>query len=358
MINRRLNKKNKSVKMSSSEKDKRYNLNLLRLILPEKFDNDLIGSHYGAYRPYIKQTTINMLDIHETSHFLENSPYGLTCWSSYIDLLKRQSKKLKMVYSQPRLILSLYYYIDNSDIVDSYLSRNFEDCLKFLDQRYKNTKEKGHYFPLFFELCDLIETTDIEELLNVNDKEALQTIDFIKYAIINKECPRCPYVRNYHRFLRIGNKFKEEIIFKALELHIKNIEDSMKMFNYNKDYLLLFRYKSDTTDLPVNTNCFIDDNKIVLQNPTILKIDPPKNNDNTSTFNIFIVNGYTHILAIFLLNKDIKEVLLLNGTKFKLIKKPKFGRLKDFDTSELIDDKQLKVNDSITYDCSILINLS
>jgi len=331
---------------------------IYRLYIPDKFNENLLIDRYD-FKKYFKITTIDYstYDTNYNSYLTTKKGENIPIDKAEIDFkwIRKQEDYLINGNWKPREILSLYSYtIEGYNIVNNYLINKKEECIESINKCYEDTIREGFYFPLFFDLLEIIINKENKDLLNKKSKslESNEILDRIKYNMKRVNKNPSYMIENYRLLTKIYPNIREEYLLLAVPKLIKTISEFIKRSPPTTKEMVIFRRTKSIA--------YIDDtnNYVVLKgfssSSLSLEASKPYGGDHCCLKIIIIPKG-SHIMSLMLLSryKDEYEVLLNRDSRFEFIKKPTNGLLRD---NKILESDNYEVNlcDSFTYKYSIL----
>jgi len=301
-----------------------------RFSIPKKFNISLICKAAKLKECFIK-TPFQMISYEGNYKTYINSSIGNPTHIGSINFdylwIKKQCDWLKTYINEPRVLLTLYSYTDNaSGFVNSYLLNNMDKCLDFVEECINNSKSEDTYFPLYFDLIDIIKIKSNEDLIYRPSKNVYKMLDIIRTNIFEKTKNKFFYCKeNYNLLLNIIIELKTSIILEAVNSYIKFLSNIIKkapkttkeMFVYRRTNTQVLKHSDTSITFPnfTSTSLAVEMTEEFGQDDCCLKM--------------IIIPKNASVLAaiIFSANKDEYEILLNKKSKFSVKVAPSTGIL-------------------------------
>lgn len=261
--------------------------------LPEKFDLDLLQVNY-QYRKYIKTIKIDIT---------ENPDIDLK-W------LKKQSDYICKGHWKTEQFLSVYsYMINGKKIVDSYICKNYDNCLKEIEECFNTSIQEQKYFPLFFPIIDIIYSNTNEEILkDIDDYPTCLFLNNLRKEIDNI-CSGCymPYKNNYYEVLEIFSRFTDKIKLVFVKQYIKTMSNFIKSSPSSFKEMLFY--------IKTSEKIYLFDRIFEYPYFTIMDFT----DDNMDYLKIIRLDSRISAIPLILFSKH-QSVIIDRNSKFEIIK--------------------------------------
>jgi len=257
--------------------------------------------------------------------------------------LKKQNKILRTT-ATPRQLLTLYSYTnEGSKITNAYLFGKEKECINYVDNAYNYSIKEGEYFPLFFDLLNIINITkSYDDILIKVTKKLKNSIDLIKLILDHDNC----YKHKYPILLDIYKYLQKHIILKAVDQYINMIYYYIKDLPTTSNDMVLYRgvktrvvngQKGNTIIFPNFTSTSLD-----FYSAINFGGDERVPGETNCCFKAIVVPKDSHVFAAFLVSEYPEfEILINKNSEFEILKSPEVGLLKE---KEILDSEEYKIN--------------